>query len=235
MTTRRQMRLTPELVARVPFPPRHHLGAAPGSHAPEGQREANAAAILAKLPPDRSLWVFTYGSLMWKHGRMFEGEPVPGIIRGWHRAFCLGWDRGVRGNKQSPGLMLSLDRGGQCQGLAFRISRQHLADNLLSLLQREPPLPPRWVKVKTASGVLDAIAFTNDRKSDLYVGGLTHEQIADALAKACGRNGSMAEYLHNTIRHLQSLNIHDRHLWRMQDLVAARLEAPASTGTRLRF
>lgn len=162
---------------------------------------------------------------MWKPPAEFAEDPVPGIIRGWHRAFCLGWDRGVRGNKINPGLMLSLDRGGQCRGLAFRVKNENLAENLTSLLRREPPIPPRWVRVVTADGVLDAIAFTNDRKHHLYVGGLSHAQIADALAKACGRSGSMAEYLFSTIKHLHDLGIHDRHLWAMQEMVAERLEA----------
>ncbi|RWQ18516.1 MAG: hypothetical protein EOS19_32840, partial [Mesorhizobium sp.] len=61
-------------------------------------------------------------------------------IHGWHRAFCLGWDRGVRGNPENPGLMLSLDRGGQCAGAALRVHAEGAKDNLLAVLRREPPI-----------------------------------------------------------------------------------------------
>ena len=69
-----------------------------------------------------------------------------------------------------------------------------------------------------------AIAFANSRKGPNYIGGLTSEEIADSQAKASGKFGSMAEYIYNTITHLEELGIHDAHLWEMQELVAVRLE-----------
>lgn len=223
----RTMRLTPELVARV--------AAYSGEYRPEASvktpdtvYDAAADAILAARPPSGELWVFAFGSLMWKPGDEF-GERRPGIVRGWHRAFCLGWDRAYRGNPVNPGLMLSLDRGGQCRGIALKIRDGGAGQraNLLAILRREPPAPP-WVTVKTETGALRAIAFANSRKGSLYVGGLTDAEIADALARASGKFGAMAEYLHNTVKHLEALGIHDRHLWHMQELVAARLEGGAA-------
>ena len=63
------------------------------------------------------------------------------------------------------------------------------------------------------------------RSSPRYVGGLDEPQIADVLAKAIGHRGSMAEYLHQTVHHLEEMGIHDHHLWRLQELVAERIEA----------
>jgi cation transport protein ChaC len=127
--------------------------------------------------------------------------------------------------KRGMGLMLSLDRGGQCAGAALRVHAEGAKDNLLAVLRREPPIPPRWVKVVTAEGPVQAIAFVNDRNSHFYISGLSHAEIADVLSKAYGRNGSMAEYLHNTVVHLEALGIHDRHLRYMEHLVAERLGA----------
>ncbi len=79
--------------------------------------------------------------------------------------------------------------------------------------------------MQTADGPLRAITFAMDRKSDGYVSGLSTEEIADVLAVAVGHWGSMAEYLYNTVKHLEALGIDDRYLWRMQELVAARIEA----------
>ena len=218
------MRLTPELVARVVAYAGEYRPQA-SVKTPDDVYEAAADRIMAARPHLGELWVFAFGSLMWKPGEEFDERRV-GIVRGWHRAFCLGWDRAYRGNPVNPGLMLSLDRGGQCRGIALRIRGNGigLRANLLAILRREPP-SPAWVTVKTETGPLRAIAFANDRKGSLYIGGLTDHEIANVLAKASGKFGSMAEYLHNTINHLEGLHIHDRHLWHMQDLVAARLEA----------
>lgn len=121
--------------------------------------------------------------------------------------------------------MLSLDRGGQSIGLPFRLPVESVAANLGNLLRKEPPFPPRWVNVATCQGPLRAIAFVCERKCRLYVGGLTMEEIATRLATAAGYLGSMPDYIHNTVSHLEDLDIHDPHLWRVQDLVAREIEA----------
>jgi cation transport protein ChaC len=219
------MHLTPELVARVaPYTGEYRPQASVNT--PDAVYEAAADKIMAARPPSGELWVFAFGSLMWKPGVEF-GERRPGVIRGWHRAFCLGWDRAYRGNPENPALMLSLDRGGQCRGVALEVKDDGPGrrGNLLAILRREPPWPPAWVTVKTAGEPLRAIAFVNDRKGPAYIGGLSNSEIADFQAKAAGKLGGMAEYIHNTVKHLEELGIHDRHLWEMQALVAARIEA----------
>jgi cation transport protein ChaC len=125
--------------------------------------------------------------------------------------------------------MLALDRGGRCRGVAYRLPGDALKANLDRLIRREMSMvptafPPRWVKVVTADGPLTALTFAIDRNSGRYVNGLGDEALADVLATACGFRGSMAEYLHATVLHLEALGIHDRHLWRMQELVAERIE-----------
>ena len=87
---------------------------------------------------------------------------------------------------------------------------------------------PRWVLVETNRGPVRAIAFVANRKGAAYAGGLTPEQTADMVSKACGHWGTCAEYLYNTVFHLEERGIHDRHLWRLQRLVAERIAASAS-------
>ncbi len=215
-----RLRLTAELVAKV----KPAVAIQPHTATPDSYYEDTAKTIMVALPPSGELWIFAFGSLMWKPGAEF-GERRSGRIHGWHRAFCLGWDRSVRGNLEKPGLMLSLDRGGQCAGVALRVHAESARDNLLAVLRREPPIPPRWVKVITAAGPLPAIAFVSDRNSHGYIGGLSHADIANALSTASGRNGSMAEYLRNTVVHLEALGIHDRYLRYMEHLVAEQLGA----------
>ena len=158
-------------------------------------------------------------------------------MRGWHRSFCLGWDRWFRGGPERPGLMLSLDRGGQVKGVAYRLPPDAIEANMMRLFHRELRFRPtahvpRWVNVATEKGPLRAIAFVIDRNGGRYVGGLTDEEVADALATAAGHRGSMAEDLHNTVRHLEERGVRDRHLWRLQEMVAERIEAAAADGHR---
>ena len=161
-------------------------------------------------------------------------ELRTGILRGWHRAFCLGWNTRFRGSDDAPGLMLALDHGGSCKGALYRLPTEAVEVNLRRLLEREMSLkpsafPPRWVTVESEDGPIRALTFCIDRRSPRYVSGLSEEQIADVLARATGSRGSMAEYLHATVTHLERLGIHDHHLWRLQELVAERIDAAYPT------
>ena len=231
----RRMRLTRDLVARVA----PHVGGDPASirpgfrHASDADHDAAVRQILAGRRDREDVWIFAYGSLIWKPA--FESvEKRIGRLHGWHRSFCLGWDRRFRGSPERPGLMMALDRGGECKGVVCRLARERIETDLATLVRREMPiipssLPARWVSIKTDDGPVGAIAFVVDRKAPAYVGGLSHADIADALAVAAGQLGSMADYLHSTVRHLEELGLHDRHLWRLQEMVAERLEARPPT------
>jgi cation transport protein ChaC len=191
---------------------------------PDADYSARTAAdVLAALPPDGALWIFAIGSLIW-NPRFPVAERRPASIRGWHRAFCLGPDTRHRGNPEAPGLMMSLDRGGQCRGIVLRVNSGGLAASLDALLRKEPPTPPSWVRAATPEGPVRAIAFTIARGHFGYAGRLTENEIADRLSRAVGHFGSRAEYLLTTVTHLEAAGIHDHRLWRMQALVAARLE-----------
>jgi len=187
------------------------------------------AELLGGMPAGSAFWIFAYGSLIWKPACEVV-ELRTGILRGWHRAFCLGWNTRFRGSDDAPGLMLALDHGGSCKGALYRLPPDAVAANLRKLLEREMSMkpsafPPRWVSVETEQGPLRAITFCIDRNSPRYITGLSEEQIADVLAKATGSRGSMAEYLYSTVAHLEKLGIHDHHLWRLQELVADRIDA----------
>jgi glutathione-specific gamma-glutamylcyclotransferase len=226
----RRMRLTRELVDRVaraevstplPF----------ASPSDADYEEAIQSIVAAAQSPDE-VWLFAYGSLIWKPACDFVEQRV-GVARGWHRAFCLGWDRWFRGCDERPGLMLSLDHGGQCRGVLYRLPPEAVEKNLSMLLRREMRAKPaahspRWVTIHTDDAPLRAITFAINRNGGRYVRGLSLEEIADALAVAAGPVGSMAEYLYSTVHHLENLGIHDKQLWRLQELVGQRIEATAA-------
>jgi len=226
----RQMRLSEEHLALL----RREI-ADPGPQLIEGFRPAtdeDYAQIVGEMLRTRSegpFWLFGYGSLIWKPETAFE-VAEQAVARGWHRRFCLGWDYRFRGSRDTPGIMMALDRGGQCRGMIFRLPEAGLEDELHKLIRREMSMVPsafpwRFIDVVAADGPKRALSFAMDRKSTRYIAGLSDEALADILATAVGFRGSMAEYLYSTIIKLEELGIHDKNLWRLQELVAERIEA----------
>lgn len=184
--------------------------------------------------PRGDLWLFAFGSLIWKPACEVV-EHKKGLVRGWHRAFRLGWDTRWRGNKEHPNLMMGLCRGGQCLGILYRLPRGEEARNLDLLMRREvrikpppgqrPTQWPRWLSVEAEGGPHRALAFVLNENGPHYRGSRPHEETADVLAKSCGTNGSGAEYLYKTVAKLAEHGIHDRNLWHLQALVAERISA----------
>ena len=126
--------------------------------------------------------------------------------------------------------MMALDRGGQCRGKVFRIPTEQAEASLHTLFRRElvvkpPGTPAQWLAAQTSEGPIRAIGFVVDRRSKFYSGKLAPDEVADIVSKAAGHWGSCAEYLRETVAHLEELGIRDRNLWRLQELVAKRIAA----------
>ena len=227
----RPISLTADHIARV-----HRViedcGPAPGV---EQQTEADYAAwvasILASHPaPDRPIQLFAYGSLIWKPEIEHRAER-PGVARGWHRAFCLRTHR-FRGTPEQPGLMMALDRGGQCRGVLYELPPDDPAQLLDRLFRREFTVKPinsmpRWMVVETADGPVRALGFVMNRASPYYAGRLPLPEVARVLARACGHWGSGAEYVLNTVTQLEARGIRDSGLWRLQALLAEEIDRMA--------
>lgn len=222
---KRQMDLTPELVARAARVV-EDAGPSPGAvYLTDADYDGIVGSVLADAP-EGDLWLFGYGSLLWKPEFQYT-ERRMATVRGWHRAFCIRVAR-FRGTRDLNGLMMALDRGGQCQGMVFRVPRNQAEAVLHALFRRElvvkpPGTPPRWLDAQTRDGPIRAVGFVMDRRSPFYAGRLPLEDVADVLARAAGHWGTCAEYLHNTVAHLEELGIHDSNLWRLQALVADRI------------
>ncbi|WP_374430031.1 gamma-glutamylcyclotransferase [Tabrizicola sp.] len=211
-------------VARVVERKPHQVSYRPLSDA---EFKAVAQGFLDQLK-DAPLWVFAYGSLIWKP-EFDHVEARRGRVHGWRRSFCLNitsW----RGTDEVPGLMLALDRGGACAGVVYRMPEDDLQARLLRMLYREiayhEDLPwLRWVTVRTAEGPVRALAFYCAPASHPDLVRLPLEEQAGRLARAAGYVGSCAEYLYNTVSHLEALGIRDRYLWDLQARVAAEIDS----------
>ncbi len=228
----RARKLTAELVAQVerlePDP-----GPEPGTREhTEAEFAAMADALLDDYRPDE-LWVFAYGSLIWNPEFDFL-ESCRATAFGWHRSFCLKLTR-WRGTREFPALMLALDRGGSCQGVAYRLPPRDHATQLVQLLIREidanpPTNVPRWIGVRTGKGLQRALAFVAARDGNAYAGRLPPDRVAHVLARAAGHWGSAAQYLFRTVTMLEEHGIRDRNLWRIQSLVADEIASAGVDG-----
>jgi cation transport protein ChaC len=228
--TKRKMALTAELVASVARVVAD-AGPSPGAvYLTDADYDAIIRDMLAQAPAG-DLWLFGYGSLLWKPSFDYT-ERRMATVQGWHRSFCLRIAR-FRATRDQNGLMMVLDRGGQCHGMILRVPAEQAATVLNGLFRRElvvnpPATPPHWLTAQTVDGPVRALGFVIDPHSPFYAGRLPLEEVADVLSKAAGHWGSCAEYLQNTVEHLEELGIRDRNLWRLQALVAERIQTAIS-------
>ena len=176
--------------------------------------------MLAQHPQDEDLWVFGYGSLIWNPAFDYA-ERRCALLRGWHRRFCLKLYSG-RGTLDNPGLVLALDRGGACRGVAFRIAAGKVRQELNLLWQREMfggSYNARWVKLVPArerhGEPFRALTFVINHAHPRYMPELSVEQTAEFIASACGEWGRCREYLENTVAHLGELGVRDKNLNRI--------------------
>ncbi len=191
------------------------------------ERQASRDATLAKRPDSGSVWIFGYGSLIWNPAFHFV-EQRSATLFGYHRSFCLKTPIG-RGSPDCPGLVLGLDRGGSCTGVAFRIDESDpaiLEEELDVIWSREMlagSYRPTWVKLRGADGPFHAIAFVMRRDSDRYAGKLTNGEAADIIGRAVGDLGPCRDYLRNTVDALRALGFRDR---RLEDISRRIIDTP---------
>jgi glutathione-specific gamma-glutamylcyclotransferase len=168
---------------------------------------------LAEWGGRSDLWLFGYGSLIWRP-EFEHAEERPAVAQGWHRALRLE-SRVNRGSPELPGLVLALLPGGSARGVAFRIERERVARELEQLWAREMPTgvyDPKWVRCHTHQGSLRALAFTLSRRSPRCAGSIPDAQMLHILQHARGRFGSTLDYVTQTVLALRERGIVDRRL-----------------------
>jgi cation transport protein ChaC len=184
------------------------------------------AARITRESHGEPIWVFAYGSLIWKP-EFAAVESIKGLAYGWHRSFCLRLHR-WRGSPQQPGLMMALDHGGVCAGMLYRLNDQERVAQIRRLIKREigtldDAKTIRWLTVHTNEGPRRALVFWAGPKGERVSLKLPLKSVARVVARACGHGGSCAEYLYLTVKHLHQHGIRDRNLWKLQELVAEEI------------
>lgn len=182
---------------------------------PSREPGALLAQTLASWGGEAPLWLFAYGSLIWKR-EFAVAESRPARVAGWHRHFRMR-SRVNRGSPEQPGLVLGLSRGGSCRGMAYRLPPDEAETTLRALWLREMPTgsySPRWLHCQTPAGALRALAFTLDSGSPALLPHLSDEALLHILRHASGRYGRTLDYLVQSATALREHGIPDRELER---------------------
>jgi glutathione-specific gamma-glutamylcyclotransferase len=178
------------------------------------------------------IWVFGYGSLMWQPGFEFVAR-APALLRGYHRSFCV-YSHEYRGTPERPGLVLGLEPGGSCRGVAFLVAAARAAEVVAYLDAREKPqeiyrrkhvpievhADPAWpapgheTHHGTARGVRRemAYAYVVRRTAPQYAGSLPPERAVALFLQGVGETGRAWDYLESTVAHLEEMGFHDKRL-----------------------
>jgi len=167
------------------------------------------------------LWVFGYGSLMWRPG--FDVlERVPARLMGLHRALCV-FSFVHRGTPERPGLVLGLDRGGMCRGVAFRVAAAAREKTIAYLRGREQVTSVyletmRRIELEDeARRQVRALCYLVDRGHVQYAGRLTVEESLHYVRQGHGRSGQNRDYVIETVRALEALGYRETDLHLLAD------------------
>ena len=176
------------------------------------------------------LWVFGYGSLMWRPGFDFI-EQVPARLIGEHRALCV-YSFDHRGTPEKPGLVLGLDRGGACRGIAFRVAAGAREATIAYLRAREQTthvyrevMRSVWLENEARLRV-SAMAYVVDRGHVQYAGRLTLTEQVRYVRQGHGRSGNNRDYVLSTVRSIEAQGFRDPKLHQLADLL--RDDTPVS-------
>jgi glutathione-specific gamma-glutamylcyclotransferase len=175
----------------------------------------------AKIQPEAEstkadLWVFGYGSLMWRPGFEFI-EQVPARLIGEHRALCV-YSFDHRGTPEKPGLVLGLDRGGACRGIAFRVATRLRSATIDYLRGREQTthvyrevMRSVWLENEARQRV-SALAYVVDRGHVQYAGRLSLAEQLRFVLQGHGRSGNNRDYVLSTVKSIEAQGFRDARL-----------------------
>ena len=192
--------------------------------ATEDQLLESRRLVIADDADVSDFWVFGYGSLIYNPIIDHKQSAIASIY-GYHRRFCL-WTKIGRGSPDCPGLVLSLDRGGSCKGVAFQLNPQNAIDELDLLWRREMmtmAYQPRLLSLHTDIGLKRGLAFVANPTRPAYAQPMPFEATVEVVAHAAGFNGLCREYLYDTVNGMQASGIHDHQLEKLAAAVQQRL------------
>jgi len=169
------------------------------------------------------LWVFAYGSLMWRPDFPFV-EQIEARLIGAHRALCV-YSFVHRGTAERPGLVLGLDRGGACRGIAYRVAVAERIRTVAYLRRREQVtsvyrevIRPVWLRRRPEERV-PALCYMVDRGHPQYAGRLALEQQLHHVRQGHGLSGANRDYVIATVTSLEQLGYRETQLHQLAQML----------------
>jgi cation transport protein ChaC len=152
---------------------------------------------------------------MWNPGFRFA-ERKRAVIHGYHRSLCM-LSHMYRGTPDRPGLVLGLDIGGACHGIAFRVAAEDWDETTAYLRAREQVTNMYHELIKPVRLVGDerkvpALFYAVNRTHQQYAGRLSLEDQLQHVRQGHGQSGSCRDYVLSTVQHLHEAGIRDHPL-----------------------
>ena len=146
-----------------------------------------------------------------------------------------------RGTPEQPGLVLGLDRGGACRGIAFRVAEKNRADVVDYLRAREQVtsvyrevMRSVWLE-NDARERVSALTYVVDRGHVQYAGRLSLTEQHRHVLQGHGQSGANRDYVTATVKAIEAEGFRDAQLHQLATMLhgdAHSLHAPAPTDDR---
>ena len=186
--------------------------------------EVGAQTAFSRIGADADLWVFAYGSLIWNPGFPYKSRE-PATLIGFHRRYCIRSEV-YRGTPEAPGLVLGLEQGGRCEGVAYRVAAELAGETMQYLRERElitSVYNEMVVAVETRDGARrEAVTYVADPDHEQYVAASDFDAMIETIAGASGKAGPNTEYAINTWANLTGLGIDDPLVARVAEALRRR-------------
>ena len=164
-----------------------------------------------------SVWVFGYGSLIWRPGITFHERRVA-RIRGWTRRFWQG-SHDHRGLPHAPGRVVTLvpEPGAACEGVAYSVPAGLAAAAFEGLDHREKNGYQRHnVQLEFRRGGTGAgVAYIAPVGNHAFLGPAPLDEMVAQIGRAAGPSGTNIDYLHRLETALRRLEIDDTHVFEL--------------------
>lgn len=176
--------------------------------------------------PGKNIWIFAYGSLMWNPSFEYLNK-CKAELRGMRRSLCI-TSIHHRGTPEKPGLVLGLDTGGKCTGIAYEVEA-HLATDTIKYLRAREQVTRVYREITRPITLLDgskrqvrSVIYAVDRNHPQYAGDLSFDTQIRMISTGIGKSGNNIDYVMSTAQHLMDAEILDRDMYRLAHSLGRR-------------
>lgn len=174
--------------------------------------------LMDKFDGHRSIWLFGYGSLIFKADFPFI-ERRPASISGWTRRFWQG-SHDHRGTQTAPGRVATLvaQPGAVCDGMSYLITPE-VFDHLDHREKNGYLRLAIDITFEDGSSV-EGLVYIAAEDNAAYLGAASELEIARQIARSEGPSGSNRDYLNDLAVALRALGKSDLHVFAIEQYLS---------------